>query len=127
MKKTVIAIMVAFLGAPVSFADEKYDHFPSLDAPDVKTAYCNLAEFNEKLSAIVNKPELSAEDMVKVHELTYTLENAVIRLQTTLKDLAADLEEVHLASETLNSKTVKGSGELYLSAINSIMTEAACK
>lgn len=37
---------------------------------------------------------LSTEDMVKVHELTYTLENAVNFLRETLKQVFVDLEEV---------------------------------
>ena len=107
-------------------ADEKYSHFPSLDAPNTSVALCNLAKFNEKLQTIANKKKLTPEDMVKVHELTYTLENAVIRLQKDLKTIAVDLEKVHKASEHLDGKTVKGSGDKYLTATNLILDQKAC-
>lgn len=109
-----------------TLGDENYDHFPSLAAPDMATAYCNLATYNKKLAAIMSKAELSAEDMVKVHELTYTLENAVIRMQQTLDTLAEDLEKVHKASEVLKHETIKQAGSDYMVAINSFVKPASC-
>ena len=123
-----------FLGAiafvvltSTSFADEDYDHFPALAAPDVATALCNIKTYNEKLVAITNKDEMSAEDMVKVHELTYTLENALARLQTTLGDMAVVLEEVHKASERLDSGIINESGKTYLAGTSEFLKQSPCK
>ena len=125
MKKAfVLAFTCAFVG--VAQADEKYNHFPSLEAPTSTVALCNLATFNEKLAAITNKDKLTTEDMVKVHELTYTLENAVIRLQAELQTIAADLEEVHLASERLDTTTIKQSGSAYLTATQLLLKPEEC-
>jgi hypothetical protein len=52
--------------------------------------------------------------MVKVHELTYTLENALQRLQKDLVKVAADLEEVHQASEKLEADKIQSFGKKYL-------------
>ncbi|NMP32795.1 hypothetical protein HII17_14660 [Thalassotalea sp. M1531] len=107
-------------------ADEKYSHFPSLESPNTPVALCNLLKFKEKLQTIVSKKTLTPEDMVKVHELTYTLENAVIRLRTDLATIAVDLEKVHLASEHLDKETIKASGEKYLTATNLLLASPKC-
>jgi len=107
-------------------AEEKYSHFPSLEAPTTSVALCNLAAYNEKLQEIVNKETLTPEDMVKVHEITYTLENAVIKLKEELDTIAVDLEKVHKGSEHLDQKKIKNSGKKYLSATNLILEATAC-
>lgn len=108
-------------------ADEKVRHFPALAAPDTMTAICNLQNYNAKLVAITSKPNLTAEDMVKVHELTYTLENAIIRLKESLEKISIDLEDTHLASEALEGEKVKKAGERYLLALDKMINSAPCK
>ena len=128
MKTHLLTIAgLIFFTTSVAHADEKYSHFPSLQAPTTSAALCNLAAYNQKLQAIVNKKELSPEDMVKVHELTYTLENAVIKLQKNLETIAVDLEKVHKASEHLDQKVIKGSGDKYLAATQLILAKSMCK
>lgn len=128
MKKFLVATASFIcLASLVAKADEKYSHFPSLKAPTTSAALFNLTAYNQKLQAIVNKKELSPEDMVKVHELTYTLENAVIKLQKDLNTIAVDLEKVHKASEHLDQKVIKGSGDKYLVATQSILASSKCK
>lgn len=129
MKKTLLSAVSSLLLLTTASinADEDYSHFPSLKAPNAQVALCNMMKFNQKLNTIANKPKLSPEDMVKVHELTYTLENAVIRLQKELNTIAVDLEKVHKASETLDDKTVKNSGAAYLKATNLLTAATSCK
>ncbi|NMP17325.1 DUF6746 family protein [Thalassotalea sp. Y01] len=110
-----------------TMAEQKYQHFDSLDAPNTEVALCNLQQFNAKLAALTNKQQLTAEEMVKVHELTYTLENAVIRLQKDLDNIAVELEKVHLASESLDQKTIQESGDKYLNATNLIIAPSSCE
>ncbi|MGJ8629483.1 MAG: DUF6746 family protein [Glaciecola sp.] len=61
---------------------------------NLNKALCNIQHHNENLAVTISKTVLSTEDMVKVHELTYTLENAVNFLRETLKQVFVDLEEV---------------------------------
>jgi len=107
-------------------AEERYDHFPSLEAADMKTAFCNIKSYNQTLASITAKETLSAEDMVKVHELTYTLENAIMRLQADLNQAAIDLEEVHQASERLEQSTIQTSGKRYLDATSQLLSGPKC-
>ena len=97
MKTKLLFIAATLSMTATASAEERYDHFPSLEAADMKTAFCNIQSYNRTLASITAKETLSAEDMVKVHELTYTLENAIMRLQADLNQAAIDLEEVHLA------------------------------
>lgn len=127
MKKIIITGASFILFATVNTkADEKFDHFPSVAAPNTQVALCNLASFNKQLGLLANKKALSAEEMVKVHELTYTLENAVQRLQSDLNTIAADLEKVHKASERLDGQTVNQSGQAYLAATQLLLTPKPC-
>lgn len=123
---TLLISSIAFSG--ITMADENYNHFPSLDAPDLKTALCNLKNYNLKLTVITDKTELTAIDMVKVHELTYTLENALQKLQSDLTAMAADLEEVHQASEKLAPDTLKRHSEKYVAQSNLLLASPTdCK
>ncbi len=127
MYKIALPFCSALLAlAPAAFASEKNQHFPALPAPDVATALCNIASYNQKLAAITSKPEISSADMVKVHELTYTLENALQRLDKSLKLAAEELEKVHLASESLEQGAIKASGELYLQETTSLLQKPGC-
>ncbi|QBY05216.1 hypothetical protein E2K93_12865 [Thalassotalea sp. HSM 43] len=128
MKTLITMATGAVLFASLNtMAEEKYQHFASLDAPNTEVALCNLQQFNAKLAALTSKQQLTAEDMVKVHELTYTLENAVIRLQKDLDNIAVELEKVHLASESLDQKTIQASGDKYLNATNLIIAPSSCE
>jgi hypothetical protein len=108
-------------------AEEKYNHFPSLTAPDLITALCNVQDYNKKLKAIANKETLVATDLVKIHELTYTLENAIARLQEDLVVIAANLEEVHKASERLDSVAIATFSQKYLSQSTLLTGQVMCE
>lgn len=49
-----------------------------------------------------------------MHELTYTLENALRKINAELTALAGTLEAVHVASERADPATVKTQGKAYL-------------
>ncbi|MFO8155770.1 MAG: DUF6746 family protein [Thiohalospira sp.] len=123
MKQLVVA-SVLVLAASASnslFADDDYEHFEAVESPDLDTALENLAEYNEKLRAILDGDSLSPSDMGKVHELTYTLENALGRIEEEVEEVAEVLEEVHQASERADRETVQSSGEAYLSTTDKLV------
>ncbi|MBF7073597.1 hypothetical protein ISG33_09345 [Glaciecola sp. MH2013] len=125
MKKILTTLLI--LGATsLVQADEKYSHFPAIESTNIQAALCNIKSYNQKLLAITSKAELTPEDMVKVHELTYTLENAVNFIKASLEQVSVDLEDVHKASERLDQKVIKESGEKYLAPTNVITTKIEC-
>lgn len=111
---TVFALAGTLAIAMPAFASERPDHYKGEPSPSLEAALSNLAEFNPKLAALVEKDSLSAQEMNEVHQLTYTLEQALERIESERARVAELLEEVHVASESGDSKTVKTSGRAYL-------------
>lgn len=125
MTKILLTVLTGMIWASSANADDEYRHFPSIAAPNTVTALANLAKYNQSLQAITSQSSISPEDMVKIHELTYTLENAVHRLQQDLNEIADELEKVHKASEVLDSKVIKDAGSKYLKATG-LLTNSDC-
>lgn len=113
-----------FVNATTVSAKESYRHFPSVPSPDLATALCNLQSYNDKLTNILSKETLDAVDMAKVHELTYTLEDAVAQIQKDLNVVAENLESVHKASERIDQQAIDSHGSQYI-AQTKLLTEAA--
>ncbi|TDP28364.1 hypothetical protein DEU29_1229 [Idiomarina aquatica] len=131
MKKFWISVLTAALlsATPLvstsALADDderQYQHFKPEPAENLQQAIMNLSKYNAMLEEIVNG-DLSAEDMAKVHELTYTLEVALARLSKELDVATNSLEEVHLGSEQMNQQRVKGFGKDYLKTLNHLLGE----
>ena len=97
-----------------SFASDnkKYSHFLAKKSSDAATALCNIINYNKVLTQLTQKEEMSVEDMVKIHELTYTLENVLGKLSEDLAKAVVDLEDVHLASEKLDTDAIKKHGNI---------------
>lgn len=126
MKKLLITSIAVWATMQIAHAEERYNHFPSLESADMYTAVCNIKNYNEKLASIVNKSEMSVEEMAKVHELTYTLENAVNFLKGYLEQVSIDLEDVHKASERFDQKVIKDSGSEYLESTSKLLEMKKC-
>lgn len=106
-----------------SWADETspIDHYQPKASETLEQAVANLGDYNSKLADILAKDELSAEDLHNIHELSYTLEEALEKIHTDLADVADVLEEVHLASEQADAETVSKSGQAYLDVTRTVV------
>jgi hypothetical protein len=125
MKKslTVLALVAMLAFVPTAFASgagEKYEHFKGKPSETLPEAVQNFSEYNAKLEAILNG-EVSDNSMHDVHELTYTLENALAKISEELAALAEKLEEVHLASERMDRDAVVRHGRDYLTVSRQIV------
>jgi len=110
----VAIVATAVMGLGSAQADE-VDHFEGKPAPTLQAAMDNLETGNEQLRSLL-AGDLSATDMGRVHEVTYTLENALARIAEAREEAATVLEEVHLASERNDTDTVQADGDAYLEA-----------
>lgn len=112
------------LASPLALASEddhdRPQHFEGKEAETLEQALKNFAEYNKKLRKLLKQDELSAQEMQKVHKLTYTLENALGKMDEEIDGLKENLEAVHLASERADEDTVRGKGEAYLSTAREI-------
>lgn len=123
MKKlSILFACVLTLGlAATAHADKRPDHYKGEPAETLAAAVTNFSQYNQQLAAILAKDTLAPADLGKVHELTYTLENALEKLREELGDLADTLEEVHVASEKNDTKGVKEQGQKYLETAQEII------
>ena len=122
MKKlSLLLAPLLFLGlSAAAQADDRPDHYKGKRAETPEQARAYFAEYNAKLAAILAKDTLAPMDMVQVHELTYTLENAIEVLEPSVAGLSESLEEVHQASERLDAGVVKAEGRKYLDAAGKV-------
>lgn len=117
-----LATFITVAVQPAQAQDEqRYEHFKGQPAKNLDQALFNLANFNAKLEEIMAKGELSPNDMATIHQLSYTLENALQRLDEEVDTMQEVLEEVHLASESMDYETVKKQGKVYLEATGKLV------
>lgn len=99
----------------------RVDHYEGLAAESLEEAFAHLSEYNERLAAIVDGDVLTPTDLNAIHQLTYTLENALERIRTEVVSIAETLEEVHLASEGADGDRTLAQARAYLEASNQLI------
>ncbi len=115
MKYLSLFACALLLVANASLADhhDRPAHYKGKPSANLAEAVTNFREANAKLAQLV-AGELSNADVAAVHETTYTLENALAVIQAEVTKLADTLEDVHVASETVDRDTIKAQGAAYL-------------
>lgn len=123
VKKTSGAIVLAIVlaGSAPAMSDDRVEHYEGKTAESLEEAVGHFSEYNAKLSEALQKDELTGEDLETIHELTYTLENALAIIREDLAELADTLEAVHLASETHDPEDTKKHGAAYLEAARTVI------
>lgn len=106
--------LLAFGLSDLALADDRPDHFKGEKAETLGEALTHLSSYNARLEAILAKDELGPEDTAEIHQITYTLENALDRIKSEVEDLEETLEKVHVASERYEVGTVRSQGRRYL-------------
>jgi hypothetical protein len=107
------ALSLAFAGAAAA-QEEHADHYEPEPSETFTDAVENFNTYNARVAEILEKEELSFEDMEQIHQYTYTIETALAKINDTLEDLPATLERVHLASEGDNPDELRGLADVYL-------------
>src|SRR5690606_42097519 len=102
----------ALIFALPTFADEKYEHFKGEPSKTLAQAVANFSEYNNRLEQVL-AGVLTPEAMNEGHQRTYTLENALGKLEDELVAMAERLEKVHRASERAEATTVKHEDKVY--------------
>ena len=121
MKNLVLATatFAALAFSSAAFASGP-DHFEAKESKTLKEAVANFSEYNKKLEDVL-AGELTPQAMNQVHELTYTLENALGKISEEFEGLAVTLEEVHLSSERMETDKVQEYGEQYLNTSREVI------
>lgn len=120
-KTLLLTALCSGLMATTAVADDRPEHFKGEPAPDLKTAVANFSSYNQQLADLLAQDELGPQDLAKVHELSYTLENALEKINEETDSMAVTLEEVHLGSETNDPERVRENGATYLEAAQTLV------
>lgn len=125
MKKRVAPILAALaLTATVAIADDRPDHYRGEASATLAEAFANLAEYNLRLRAILDKGEVQGDDFNEIHRLTYTLENALGRIEDELEALEDDLEELHQGSEKGDGQRIETFAPRYFERAEELLQAA---
>ena len=116
MRKTIsLAAFVIFaFNSPMILAEDRIAHYEGKSAENIEQAQVNLSKYNSRMAKLLSKDNLDTEDIQKIHNITYTLENALAHLEKQLEQLQVNLEEIHLASERGDGDTISQLGSDYL-------------
>lgn len=109
---TAAAIMLG--GLTQADAEEGVSHYGALPSETLTEAVENFVTYNDKVQEVLAREDLSVADMEEIHQLTYTLEIALAKINEELGALPVVLEEVHLASESDNPAELRAVAEAYL-------------
>lgn len=112
--------LTAALMSPAIASAEDVSHYPAKSADTLEQALTNFNEYNGRLELLL-AGNLEGADLAQVHELTYTLENALEKIRVETGEMAESLEEVHLASERADSEAVRRHGFIYLGAAKRVI------
>lgn len=122
MKKLLLsALLSGLMVAATAHASTPTEHFKGEPAETLSQAVANFSETNQQLAELLAQDELSLEDLGTIHELTYTLENALEKINEEAEAMAVNLEEVHLGSETGDFERVQSHGADYLEAAQTLV------
>ncbi len=108
-------IMVGAVALPANAWAEDVDHYEGKKPESLEEAVALFQEYNAKFEQILSQRPLSEEQLAKVHRISYTMENALGKMNSEMLSLSQTLEKIHKASEAGDSETVTSQGEAYLS------------
>ncbi|WP_071798740.1 DUF6746 family protein [Natronohydrobacter thiooxidans] len=114
MKRRTALIVALAMGAMPVFAEERPDHYAAETSADLAEAMDNFSTHNKRMAEILAQPAMTPDHMEDIHQLTYTLEDALAKIITEATELAERLEEVHLASEGVDAAKLTGLASAYL-------------
>lgn len=112
--KNLCLLLCLALSPAISLADERPEHYSGEKAETLEEALENLRTYSDKLATIVQDESFDSEHLNSVHEITYTLENALQTVEEELQQLAETLESVHIASEQGETTTVAEDSRIFL-------------
>jgi len=118
---TFATLLMTSIGLSQSVtAQDRPDHYQGEAVSTLSQAVVQLEKYNAELEQLV-AGELSPNAMAKIHELTYSIEVALAKVNDEFAQAAVDLEEVHLGSEELNSDRVQENAKAYLERTGTVL------
>ena len=117
----VPALVLGLAAATASLASDRVKHYEAKSAATLEEAVAHFVEYNAELAMVLERKTLEAADLEAVHEITYTLENALERMRQDMAELADTLEALHLASEDHDEAATREQGAAYLASARTLV------
>ncbi|PLW82360.1 hypothetical protein CWI75_11385 [Kineobactrum sediminis] len=120
----VFPLAVWVLFASQASADDRPGHFRGEPSATLEEAFANLESYNARLRDTLDSGEVQGDDFNQIHLLTYTLENALERIESELEMLEESLEEIHIGSERGEPGRIDENAADYFSRADSLLKAA---
>ena len=119
LRKTISTIILAAATVSVAYATD-VKHFKGEKPETMAEAIAIIEKYNAQLEGRIQY-ELTPYTMAEIHQMTYSLENALEFIDDHLDQTQENLEKVHIASETNDSETVQQKGKEYLQGTKDLL------
>lgn len=116
VKPLLAGLLLAVTSATLA-DDDRPEHFQGKEASNLAEALSHLREYNRELETLLDGDLETVQTHNEIHQLTYTLENALERVDDEIDRIEERLEAVHLGSERADAETVSSEGRAYLENI----------
>jgi len=100
--------------------EERAEHYEGKEIENRSQAVETLKAVNGKLQTWLSG-ELTSQRMTKIHQISYTMENALPYLNGDTETASEHLEGMHLASERMEAGAVKTHGDAYLHTVRELL------
>ena len=119
LRKTISAIILAAATVSVAHATD-VKHFKGEKPETMAEAIAIIEKYNAQLEGRIQY-ELTPYTMAEIHQMTYSLENALEFIDDHLDQTQENLEKVHIASETMDTETVQKKGKEFLQGTKELL------
>ena len=129
-KPALLLIALSVLGvclvqAVTASDDSNIAHYEAKNFLTAKEAFTGLVLTSREMASIASKANLNGQEIEKIHQISYTTENALKKLSQSsrynFQPLEQALEDVHLASEKHNAIDLKSKFIIYQAELNSYL------
>lgn len=114
-----LTLTAALMSPTMAFAED-VQHYQAKSSDTLEQAVINFNDSNGRLEALL-AGDLDDSDLAQIHELTYTLEDALAKIQVESAAIVESLEAVHQASERSDAQAVRQHGVTYLGAARKLI------
>lgn len=112
MKKLLLTSALMAIATTSIASDDK--HFKGKMPTSYTQAQEQLVEAKAELAKLLEDGKVSTAEMGKIHQLTYSLENALEFMEDEMEQIQETLERVHKGSEHGTNEQVFNDSKLFL-------------
>jgi len=121
MKHLLYTPLLLALLAGSALADEATHDVQGKPSPTLSDAIDNLEQENDRLQALLEQDSLDEEGYVLIHELSHTLENALVTIEEEVSATRSPVEQLRMGAENHDEARVREQGQTYLDVMDVLL------